>query len=953
MDRAEEIAARTVNAVRFRHREWNEAAWLFEGEHLVRAPRGAALAPKLSARLHNKSPALRHGPRSRRWLEDVETGARAGGREEADVRKNGEAAVGEEGEVAGGGRNILLVSTVPGAHEKVRGSISRASSVKVVVPVVRQGFLDWLANDEQAFAEAKEIAEETAGELPAETVEAVAGEAEVGLAIRDALATFPADEIVVVLAEEDESRASEAMRPDRSFDGVPLRSIYVGSDRADGDAERALPQADARASGRAHRRPHVDVALLVWTAVSIVVIAAIATVSGYLVHLYHEAAQGSERAWPTNGGTTFNQRYAPLDQITAENVDGLKGVWRTDLGSAKEAKYSAEGQPIVEDGVIYIPTGNDDVFAVDAASGKIKWKYAAGISQKISTVCCGWLSRGVALGEGKVFIGQLDGNLVALDQRTGKVDWKTAVGDWRKGYTITAAPLYYDGKVVTGVSGGEFGIRGRVQAYDARTGKLVWQFHTIPGPGDKGHDTWPANDDAWMHGGAPVWQTPALDPELGLIYFSTGNASPDLDGSGRAGDNLFAASIVALDANTGAYRWHFQQVHHDIWDYDSPSPVVLFDATYGGKERKALAQTSKTGWTYVVDRETGKPLLPTPETKVPQDPTQKTSGTQPIPSYDPFIPHEITDADVAKIRKLTKEDGNGKTPEVLAGRIFEPFGKEIRVIAPGPQGGVNWQPTSYNPKTGLIYICAQRAVSGYTRSGIEAPKEPGKSALGSVFTTTGFGSQTGYFGAWDPTTGKIAWQKRWPESCYSGTVTTGGGLVFVGRNNGELQAYGAADGKLHWSFQTGAGANSTVTVFERDGKEQIAFLAGGNALAATAHGANLWLFSLDGNLGPVEAGSGGAGVEHTGDSSQDGGAGKPDPVAGMQVFESNCSGCHGLSGKGGNGGPSLVSKRARQKVVSQVTNGGGGMPAFGDTLSKAQIADVSAYVTETIEGGSK
>ncbi|HXQ86457.1 MAG TPA: PQQ-binding-like beta-propeller repeat protein, partial [Gaiella sp.] len=249
--------------------------------------------------------------------------------------------------------------------------------------------------------------------------------------------------------------------------------------------------------------------------------------------------------WLTNGGTLANQRFSPLDDIDTSNVKNLKGVWMTDLESGTAAKYSAEGQPIFYDDVLYVPTGEDDVFAVDVETGKIRWKYDSGISQKINSVCCGWLSRGVAIGEGKVFIGQLDGNLVALDQDTGAVAWKTQVGSWRKGYTITAAPLYYDGMVITGVSGGEFSIRGRVQAYDAETGKLVWRFYTIPGPGETGHDSWPAGTDAWQHGGAPMWQTPAVDPKLGLLYFSTGNASPDLDGSGRAGDNLFAASIVA------------------------------------------------------------------------------------------------------------------------------------------------------------------------------------------------------------------------------------------------------------------------------------------------------------------------------------------------------------------------------------------------------------------------
>jgi quinohemoprotein ethanol dehydrogenase len=663
-------------------------------------------------------------------------------------------------------------------------------------------------------------------------------------------------------------------------------------------------------------------------------------------------------AWVTNGGTLMNQRYSPLDEIDTGNVADLKGVWMTDLaGSGVAGKYSAEAQPIVYEGVMYVPTGADDVFAVSIETGKILWRYEAKLDQKISTVCCGWLSRGVALGEGKVYLGQLDGTLVALDQQTGQRVWQTAVGDWQKGYTITAAPLYYDGMVITGVSGGEFSIRGRVQAYDARTGKEVWRFYTIPGPGEKGHDTWPQDNDSWKHGGAPVWQTPAVDPELGLLYFSTGNASPDLDGSRRQGDNLFAASIVAVDAKTGKYRWHFQQVHHDIWDYDGPSPVVLFDVEIDGEEHKGIAEASKTGWLYLLDRESGKPLLPIEEKAVPQLASQATAKTQPIPSYPPFFSHDVSDADVAAIQKLaTANAKGGAKPKVTKGRIFTPFGESITAIVPGPQGGTNWQPTSYNPDTGMFYVCAMRSVSGYSSKNEELPAgKRGETAdLGSVFTTTGFGSQEGHFLAIEASTGEIKWQKRWPESCYAGSVTTGGNLVFVGRNNGELQAYNAETGEGPlWSFQTGAGANTTATVFEYDGTQHLAFLAGGNALAATPHGDNLWLFSLDGTMDEAAPpGEEGEGTGHAGQNpNEPTDETEGDAQAGEAVWSDNCAGCHGTSGTGANGGPNLVGNATAldpEKVHAQVTNGGGGMPAFKDTLTAKQISDVTAYVTEEI-----
>ncbi len=662
--------------------------------------------------------------------------------------------------------------------------------------------------------------------------------------------------------------------------------------------------------------------------------------------------------WITNGGTLANQRYSPLDQINAENVSELKGVWMANLDESGVAgKYSQEAQPIFYNGVLYVPTGEDDVFAVNVEDGEVIWKYEGELDESISTVCCGWLSRGVALGDGMVFIGKLDGSLVALDQMTGEEVWETQVGEWRRGYTLTHAPLYYDGMVVVGVSGGEYRIRGRIQAYDAKTGEERWVFNTTPGPGEVGNDSWAG--DSWQRGGAPVWQTPAVDPELGLLYFSTGNAAPDLDGSVREGDNLYAASIVAIEAETGEYRWHFQQVRHDIWDYDAPSPVILFDAEFDGEERKALAETSKTGWTYVLDRETGEPLLPIEDEEVPQDEVQKTAATQPIPQYDPFIPHEVTDEDVAEIRRLAAANPDLKGRPVRKGGIYSAFREEVRVIVPGPQGGNNWQPMSYNQETGLLYICQMRSVAGYTRTGQHAPEsedaEP--AAFGSVFTTTGFGSQEGYFGAWNPTSGEIEWQKRWPESCYSGTTSTGGGLVFVGRNSGHLEAYDAETGDRKWRFQTGAGANSTITTFEWQGTQYVAFASGGNSLAATPHGDNLWLFSLEGTMDELPGTDGtGEGEGHAGqgpaeptDEEGDG-----DAAAGQEVFTGNCAGCHGPQGGGGNGGPDLRTRpgaRNLENVVAIVTNGRNGMPAFKDTLSRKQINDVSAYVAEQIAGG--
>ncbi len=401
--------------------------------------------------------------------------------------------------------------------------------------------------------------------------------------------------------------------------------------------------------------------------------------------------------WLTNGGTTYNQRYAPLNQINTSNVKDLKGVWRTHLrGSGTAAKYSGEGQPLVYNGVMYVTTGNDDVFALSVKTGKILWEHKSQLNQKITTVCCGWLNRGVALGDGRVYLGRLDGKVEALDQRTGKLLWQKQLVLWQRGQTITAAPLYADGRIYIGAVGAEYGTRGFVQAFDAKTGKKLWRFWTIPGPNEPGGNTWPKSD-AYLHGGASVWHTPAYDPKLGLLYFSTGNAGPDWYGAIRPGKNLFASSIVAVDVKTGKMKWYFQEVHHDIWDYDAPSPVVLYDVKVDGKLRQGIAQAGKTGWLYQLDRTNGKPLYGIDEKKVPQDRKQKTWPTQPFPRNGQFIPHVVTAKEVARIKK--ERLGPAKKMNVVAAKtMFTPPGRgKLVAVIPGPQGGTNFMPSTNTP----------------------------------------------------------------------------------------------------------------------------------------------------------------------------------------------------------------------------------------------------------------
>lgn len=549
-----------------------------------------------------------------------------------------------------------------------------------------------------------------------------------------------------------------------------------------------------------------------------------------------ELAAHPTSGWFKNGGNLFNQNYSPLTQINRETVANVKAVWRARLdGSGAKPKYSGEAQPIVHEGVIYVVTGADDVFAMSVKDGTILWKHQANLDDTITTVCCGWTSRGVALGEGRVYVGQLDGRLVALDQKSGEPVWSIQAERWQNGYTMTAAPLYYDGMIIVGFAGAENGTRGRVKAYDAKNGTLIWTFYTIPGPGEIGHDTWPQDSDAWLHGGATVWQTPAVDPELGLIYFTTGNPGPDFNGRIRPGNNLFATSMVAIDAKTGKYRWHFQQIHHDLWDYDGSNPVILFDVRVNGRVRKAAAEANKAGWVYILDRTNGKPLIGIDETPVPQEPQQRTSATQPIPRGDAFVPQQVD---------IALED----YPLVNQGRIFTPFWKEAMVAKPGARGGANWPPSSYDPTTNYFYVCATDAANVF-KGGEEDQKitPEGTRYLGSAFGGAPIPA-SGIFAALDMKTNRLVWQQRWKDSCYSGSVTTAGGLVFVGRNDGRLTALNSATGKRLWEFQTGAGLNAPASVFEYEGDEYVVAYSAGSLFAGSPRGDSVWLFSLKGTL---------------------------------------------------------------------------------------------------------
>jgi quinohemoprotein ethanol dehydrogenase len=567
------------------------------------------------------------------------------------------------------------------------------------------------------------------------------------------------------------------------------------------------------------------------------------TLTGLLLVVMPASAADSEidrllrspisKDWVTNGGNLTNQRYSTLTQIDTSNVKRLKGAWMTRLnGSGFDGKYSFEATPLVKDGIMYVITGNDDVFALNAKSGKILWEYRSGISGN-RALCCGRANRGLATGEGLLFFGQLDATVVALDMETGAVVWKTPIEQYENGYSITSAPLYYDGILYSGISGGEYGVRGRLTALDAKTGAILWRWYTLPSPGEFGSDTWPPGTDHAMRGGAPIWNTPALDPELGLIYFATGNCAPNHDGSMREGDNLFCASMLALKAKTGEYVWHFQQVHHDIWNYDAASPVVLFDTVINGQPRKGIAEAGHTGWVYILDRTNGQPLIGIEERPVPQEPRQKTAKTQPYPIGGATVP-QCAD-------KLPDYD--------KAGCIFEPFWETPVLVQPSGDGGTGWSPVPYSPDTGYFYV------SGTVRSSANWRKSkeyvPGKSYGGGAEAPPPGSPMSGTFTAIDSKTNRIVWQQKTPYRLGGGATVTAGGLVFRGEPDGNFLALDVKTGEELWRFQTGFGADAPPVIYEVDGEQYVAIATGGNVTQGSAYGDTVWAFSLNGQVAPL------------------------------------------------------------------------------------------------------
>jgi PQQ-dependent dehydrogenase (methanol/ethanol family) len=514
--------------------------------------------------------------------------------------------------------------------------------------------------------------------------------------------------------------------------------------------------------------------------------------------------------WLMYGHNYSNNRYSPLAQINTTNVRTL--VPRMVFQTGTERLGSLETTPVVVNGIMYITSPavpNNVVVAVDVRTHK---------NAPVSTACCGPNNRGVAISGGNVYVATLDAQLVALDQATGKEKWVATVGDPAEGYTETMAPLVIDDKVIIGVSGAEYGIRGFVKAFNAGTGKLMWTWYTIPAPDARadeggingwfGHwsQTTPEGTnlnrdiakekadsakyaDAWMHGGGSMWMTPAYDPSTKMMYISIGNPSPDLDGSVRPGDNLWTESIVALDATTGKFKWGYQMLPHDVWDLDAASPPVI--TTVSG--RKAVVHAGKTGWVYVLDAATGKLIR----------------------RSDAFVP---------QVNMFAKPTAEGTR------------------MLPGANGGQEWSPIAVNPELQYAYSVALHQPMIYKTH--YAPYERGRLWLGSAFIAIPGEAQWGYVSAINLQTGKVAWQVKTDQPMIGGATATAGGLMFTGEGNGWFKAYDARTGEVLWKFYCGAGVNAAPSVFQVDGEQFVAVAAGGNFQLGYPLGSAVFVFGL-------------------------------------------------------------------------------------------------------------
>jgi alcohol dehydrogenase (cytochrome c) len=514
--------------------------------------------------------------------------------------------------------------------------------------------------------------------------------------------------------------------------------------------------------------------------------------------LLHSSAEPQN--WLTYSGDYSSHRYSSLQQIRLTNVKDLELKWVFQAQSLQKF----ESTPLIADGVMYVTQAPDDVVALDPKTGRAFWVYHYNPSPDAKP-CCGRVNRGVAMLGDTLFMATIDAHLIAIDAKNGHPVWNIKVAEAAASYAMTLAPLVIKDKVLVGVAGGDYGVRGFIAAYEAHTGKESWRFYTIPGPGEPGHESWGEND--WLHGGAAVWITGSYDPGLNLTYWGIGNPGPDFNPGMRPGDNLYACSVVALDADTGKLKWHFQFSPNDSYDYDSTQIPVLVDTDWRGTPRKLMLWANRNGFFYVLDRGTGKFLLGRPFVKV-----NWASG-------------------------LDEETGRPiLTPQPAGVPTY-----------PGMQGGTNWYSPSYSPRTGLFYISAWEDYTSLLQATPVEYKEgqrfdggilvnrtpaPGSSRQGPINTYTEAAGH-GAVIALDPHTGEKKWSFEMHDVTTSGILTTASDLLFAGGREGYFQALNAESGALLWKANLGGEIAAGPVTFQVDGKQYVV-IAAGNSLFAFA-----------------------------------------------------------------------------------------------------------------------
>jgi alcohol dehydrogenase (cytochrome c) len=521
-------------------------------------------------------------------------------------------------------------------------------------------------------------------------------------------------------------------------------------------------------------------------------------------------ARSEPQNWLTYYGAYNGQRYSPLDQINTENVKRIGPAWMFQAGTsgmiAGASTYAFEAAPIVVDGVMFLSGWDGWLWALDAKTGQEFWRYKHAVPYDVS-LCCGNVNRGVAVAKGKVFMVTGNAHVLALDATTGKRVWDKTYGDVRAGESATVAPLVVKNMVIVGSSGGEFGVRGHLDAFDLDTGEHQWRCYTVPKPGEPGSETWPADGEAWARGGANCWVTGTFDPETNLLYVGTGNPAPDFDGGVREGDNLFTDSIIAVDVDAGQIRWHYQCTPHDLWDYDSIAECILFESD----GRKLLGHFDKNGYFYVVDRTNGE-----------------------LVQITPFV-DRIDWGAITRDGKVTPR------------RYPDKEGEPVHFF-PGPAGAKEWTHAAYSPKTGLFYVPVQDVGATATRRRREFKESIPYWGAGVQVDAE---DMTGSVSAFDAN-GEEKWRWRNEIPMCASVLATGGDLVFAGEPSGEFNALDARTGEQLWQFQCGSGHHSSPTTYMLDGRQYIAVPVGWGGwvegflpgMLGAGHGSALIVFAL-------------------------------------------------------------------------------------------------------------